>query len=45
MAEARAQPYQDDFLAVYLTMISGTLVIPQGSVDVHQSSESSSGER
>ena len=45
MAEAQAQPYQDDFLAVYLTMISGTLVIPQGSVDVHESSESSSGER
>jgi|HubBroStandDraft_5_1064220.scaffolds.fasta_scaffold29582_3 hypothetical protein len=45
MAEAQAQPYQDDFLAVYLTMLTGTIVIPQGSVDVHQSSESSSGEK
>jgi hypothetical protein len=37
MAEATAQPYQDDFTAVYLTMITGVVTTPQGEIDVHES--------
>lgn len=44
MAEATPEPYQDDFLAVYLTMISGTVVIPVGQVDLHESNGSGDGQ-
>jgi hypothetical protein len=41
MSEAAAQPYEDDFTAVYLTAMTGQIVIPVGQVDLHDSSESS----
>jgi hypothetical protein len=42
VSDRQPEPYQDDFTAVYLTMLTGTIVIPQGEIDVHQTSESSS---
>ena len=41
MSDRQPEPYDSDFTAIYLTMISGTIVIPQGEVDVHQSTEES----
>ena len=40
---AQLQPYEDNYSSVLLTMLSGTIVIPQGEVDMHESVESGRG--
>jgi hypothetical protein len=41
MSDRTPEPYDSGMTAIYLTMITGTVVIPQGEIDVHDSSESS----
>jgi hypothetical protein len=40
MAESQPQPYEDNYTSILLTALTGTLVIPQGEIDVHESSAS-----
>ena len=41
MAEAQAQPYENDPTSVILTMIFGQLVIPVQSVTLHEAERTS----
>jgi hypothetical protein len=40
MAEAQPQPYEDNYTSILLTALTGSLVIPQGEIDVHESTSS-----
>jgi hypothetical protein len=39
MSEAAPQPYEDNYTSVLLTMLTGVVTVPQGEIDVHESSE------
>ena len=41
MSEAQPRPNEDNYTSILLTMLTGTVVVPQGEVDVHESVESS----
>jgi hypothetical protein len=40
MSEAQPQPFEDNYTSILWTALTGTIVIPQGEIDVHESARS-----